>query len=484
MRTAQRILKNTVVLGIGKGLGDLASFLFLMLFGREFGAEFLGKYSFAMSLGGMVIMFSSLGFNTLIVKEVSRHPEEGGKYVGNLLLVRLMLSLFLWFLLAVVVALSTASRDTKIILILISGYHVFYRLTSLVSSGFSAREEMECPAFLEFFHRAVILSLGGAALFLSLNPFVVLTAYPLSAFLMLLLACLLFVRYYGPLNLRPDFAFIATATRISMPFFLLLLLGQFNERIGVILLTWLRGEAETGVFSASDRIMATMTVGIAFFGMALFPAMSRFGRESREKMLKLCRTSVRLLAVGLLPLALLLTVIADQVILLTFGKAFTDSIPILKILVWNIFFVGLNSVVIMALIVDDQQKKLVYSRVLYSVVFVAMGILFIHKGGGLGLAWANVVAHALYFPVCLTMAFKWQEARQFLLVLLVPLVSLGAGIAVFLFCAGLEPIITALLTTAAFFVAMILLRGISLNDIRYLNDIIFYKSDKAKFEDI
>ncbi|VAW33875.1 hypothetical protein MNBD_DELTA03-1033 [hydrothermal vent metagenome] len=474
MRTARKILKNTVVLSIGKGVGDLGAFLFLMLFGRTYGAEFLGKYAFAMSLGGMVIMFSTLGFNTLIVKEVSRNLKLGRKYVGNLLLTRLILAIALWLLFGIAVILSPASHDTKIILIIISGYHVFYQLTSLVNAGFSAWEEMQYPSLLEFFHRIIILLLGGAAILLSRGPFTALAAYPLSAFLMFLLACLLFTKHHGKLNLRPDFTFIATATKSSLHFFLLLLLAQFNGRIGVILLTWLRGETETGIFAASDRLMISIAVAITFFGMALFPVMSRCSLESREKMLKLCRTSVRLLAVSLLPLSLILTIFGDQIIFITFGKNFIDSVPILKILVWGLFITGLNLIVTTVLIVEDKQRRLAYSSVFQSLAYVALGIFFIDKASGQGLALAKVIISAIYFPICLAMTFTWQEARSLIIVLVAPLLSLAVSIGVlWLFCGSLGPVYSTIITIGAFCGAMIIFKGIGWNDIRYLQDIVF-----------
>ncbi len=44
MRTERLILKNTVILGVGKALGDITTFLFLIYFSRSYGQGALGHY--------------------------------------------------------------------------------------------------------------------------------------------------------------------------------------------------------------------------------------------------------------------------------------------------------------------------------------------------------------------------------------------------------------------------------------------------------
>ncbi|MGR3319890.1 MAG: oligosaccharide flippase family protein, partial [Candidatus Anammoxibacter sp.] len=72
MKTERKIIKNTAFLTTGKVLGDLCTFFFLVYFARFFGKDILGKYAFAMSIGGLLTVLISLGLNTLMVREVSK----------------------------------------------------------------------------------------------------------------------------------------------------------------------------------------------------------------------------------------------------------------------------------------------------------------------------------------------------------------------------------------------------------------------------
>lgn len=86
MKTEKRIIKNTAFLTVGKGLGDFCTFFFLVHFARIFGADILGKYAFAMSIGSLLTVLIDFGLNTLMVREVSKDKWQNPKYIGNLLL--------------------------------------------------------------------------------------------------------------------------------------------------------------------------------------------------------------------------------------------------------------------------------------------------------------------------------------------------------------------------------------------------------------
>ena len=148
MKTERKIFKNTFLLSAGKGFGDLCSFIFLAYFGRIFGAETLGKYSFAMSLGGLLTVFASLGFNSLTIREVSKDESKSLKYVGNLFVARGSLSALIWILIGFGTYYSNLHQDTKLILFMISGYHIFYRLTGLLRASFKAHDQMHCRCII------------------------------------------------------------------------------------------------------------------------------------------------------------------------------------------------------------------------------------------------------------------------------------------------------------------------------------------------
>ena len=248
MQTERKIFKNTVILSTGKVFGDLCSFIFIAYFGRIFGAVILGKYSFAMSLASLLTILASFGFNTVLIREVSKNEHKSATYVGNLLLMRGVLSLLLWVLIIIGSLKSNLPDDTKIILILFSGYHIFYRLTGLLGASFIAHDEMHYLGILEFYHKMVILILGTLSILIFYSPTIAISSYPIASFSMLIIALIIYKANHGLPEFTANYSFIKDSIRKAFPFFVIIIIGQFYDRIGIIFLTFLKGENSTGIY--------------------------------------------------------------------------------------------------------------------------------------------------------------------------------------------------------------------------------------------
>ncbi len=151
MNFGRNLLKNTILLSLAKLFGDFFTFLFLALLGRIFGSEVLGTYAFSMSLAGLLVICINLGFNTLTVREISRNPDNHAKFVGNLLVFQVVVSLIVMGLLVLVSLFSPFGIQKKIILCSIGGYQVFFSLIVFISSAFMALGQMRVPAFSRTF---------------------------------------------------------------------------------------------------------------------------------------------------------------------------------------------------------------------------------------------------------------------------------------------------------------------------------------------
>ncbi|MFQ5963207.1 MAG: flippase [Candidatus Scalinduaceae bacterium] len=397
MKTERSIIRNTAFLSAGKSLGDLCTFFFLVYFARIFGTDILGKYAFAMSLGGLLTVLINLGLNTLMVREVSKDKDQNSKYMGNLLVTQGILAILIWFVIGLISLFSNFSSDTKLILVLISSYHVFYKFTMLFRAEFRAHEEMQYSAFLEISHKVIILLLGIFSIIIWKNPIITLTVYPFSAFSMCILGFIISVSKYGWPDLKVDYVFIKNSLVKAVPFFIIMILAQFYDRIGIILLAYFKEETEVGIFSAADRLLVTIASGVAIFGTVIFPVMSRLFAESKYELFKLYERSVRLMIIVLLPLSTIIFLLSKQIILTFFGDKFIESTPVLQILTWTLLFFGLNCILANLLVVTNHQNRLVKIRIPIYLGYFAVNLALIHKYSFIGLAWAKLFAETFIF---------------------------------------------------------------------------------------
>jgi len=397
MKTERLILKNTLFLIVGKGVGDVCTLFFLIYFSRSFGADILGKYAFAMAVGGLLTVLINLGLNTLLVREVSKDNSKSRKYVGNLLVTQGILAAFIWVFIGLIAFAANFSTDTTIILFLIGTYHVFYKLTMLLYSGFRAHEEMQYPAFLEFYHKLFILILGGASIVIWKNAILTLTIYPLSALSMFILGFIIYVSRYGWPELTVDYGFVKSSLVKGLPFFVTIILAQFYNSIGIIFLTYLKGEGSAGIFLAADRLVVTIGAGLAMLGAVMFPVMSRLSIDSRSDLLKLYERAFRLMIIAVLPLSTMVYILSRPIIASIFGERFVESAFVLEILCWTMLFIGMKQIMFALLVVTKHEKEWLKMVTGVCIGYTVMSLVVIPEYGSVGLAYARLVTESLLF---------------------------------------------------------------------------------------
>lgn len=472
LRTDRLIFKNTAFLTLGKALGDLCSFAFMVFFARAFGADIVGAYAFAMSLGGLLSILVGLGLNTLMVREVSRDKRQNAKYVGGLLVVQSVMALAVWLLIWLV-AWAGFDDDTRVIVLLIGSYQILYKLALLFSTTFKAHEEMEYSALLEFSHRLIILALGVAGALIWKSPAITLAAYPFSALIIVVMGLLLCISRYGFPDLAVDYRFIKNAIVSSMPFFLTITLLQFYDRAGVLLLTFFQGKEAVGIFSVPDRLLTTILAALAIFASAIFPAMSRLLEHSKDNLLELYERCIRIILVTVLPIATILYILSEEVILLLFGKQFEASVPVLKIMCWALLFSGLNYVLSTFLVACHYHKQQVRMLTFIYALYLGVCLALIPKYSHIGLAYTRLGADGLLCAFYLAYISKRIHAVSLIKIAAAPVLSSFLLIGASHFMIGMSLWHTAPCLLVLSIASLSVFKGIHLSDLIYVRKVIF-----------
>ena len=406
MKAERLVFKNTVTLGVGKAIGDIAIFLFLIYFSRSFGRDALGQYAFAMSTGGVLSIFVSLGLHTYTIREVSKDPRRTGEFIGQVFLLRLVLAVFCWGLFWLACVSIGTRPETQVILLGIAAYHLINKLSGTFDAGFMAHEEMLYPTVLGILERFIILSAGALGIYYSFPPVAILCVYPASATIVLLTSFIIFQFRYGRPLFRGDYQFMKNAIRQASPFLVIMILSQFYDRIGIIILTFMQGEGVAGIFMAGDRLLSTINGFSAVFAVALFPPVNRLSVEKRDDLERLCDWAFRMAFMLLFPLAVLVYIFSDQFILLAFGSEFGASAAILRIACWSFVLFGFNRVLSIALIAFYKHYKLVRIRIAVYVGYFLLSVLLVWQFSYLGLAWSKIIAEIVLFLLTLAGAAK------------------------------------------------------------------------------
>lgn len=464
----KKIARNTIYFTVGKILGDLCAFIFLIYFARIFGAGTLGSYTYSMAFAGLLSIFISMGMNICIAREVSKNIQDNVRYLSNALLTQATLAVLVWGLIIIIALLTSEDKSNAMILICIGLYQVLYRLIMLFYTQFKVHEEMLYPALFELFHKFIILILGGLLIWLTGDPLLALATYPLGAFLILMLAATISINRYGRPSLRPDFHFIINLIRRSFPFFLLLSLTVLLDRVGIIILAILQGEVDTGVYAASDRLVTTMLQPVAIFGGIILPVLSRFSVTDRDKLVKLYTTSIKLVIGVLLPVSTFLFLLAEEIILLLYGDKYAEAVDVLKILSWLLLVSGISVVSSTMMLAINHEKNLVRARFLIVSAYIGVCLLVIPVYSYIGLSIAKIIVFSVTAIFCLcylrnylSLSGFWQSVRA-------PLISCLVASVIFVSMTDVNIWLRAIILLVSYFIVMNLLGALRLKDLNYL----------------
>jgi len=389
---ALQIFRNFSFLATGKVLGDVFTFTLFVVLSRVFGQEGIGQYSFAMALTGFFVVFADFGLYHLSIKEMSRRHGSVGEYYGGILLLRLLLAVSVFALLLLLLPFLSFPRETKLIIIIIGAYQIIYSLMDGLAAVFVAREEMHIAGLLEFSLRAVTALVGIAVALASANLVMVLITLPVVTSGQVLVAYRIVTQKYGRPKLAGSWSYLSHTLHEAIPYGLSEFLRQLSTRVDVVFLGFFLGATAAGVYYVAYRVVFLLMFLPHFAAMALFPLASRLYMSSRKELESLYHKSLNLVILVGLPAACGLSLIAPDLINLTFGEAFAESAVILRYLACLLFLSCLTSIMGIFLTSCDRQAERTKSQWTSAWVNVLGNGLLIPTLGVNGAAIATVIS--------------------------------------------------------------------------------------------
>jgi len=143
VNTVERVAKNATALYIAYIVTYLLSILLIVCITRMLGDVTFGKYAFALAFTAIFAIFLDLGFDMLLVREVAKDRSAASKYLGNIVIIKVILSVVVFGLIALVINLMDYPQDTTTTVLLFGVYAIFSSFADLFRMTFRAFERME-----------------------------------------------------------------------------------------------------------------------------------------------------------------------------------------------------------------------------------------------------------------------------------------------------------------------------------------------------
>src|SRR3989338_8246770 len=114
MDSVKRIAINTVSLSIAEIVAKVAQFIIFVYVARQLGNAIFGRFNFAYSFSLIAVIFTDIGINYMIIREISRKKELLNKFITNSFLIKTALGILVFILSVIALNALNYPKETQI----------------------------------------------------------------------------------------------------------------------------------------------------------------------------------------------------------------------------------------------------------------------------------------------------------------------------------------------------------------------------------
>jgi len=430
-QAARLVARNTVYLALAEAAGKAMAFFYYLLAARHLGVERYGVLSFALAFTAMLGVLTDLGLGTIATREIARNPKHARPQVDDALTIRLVASVVIIVVIAVLVNVLRYPGTTIRVVYICSVSVLTNAVASLLCNVFQGFERMELVA-LNRISQTAVLVIG--ALLLPRSPSVA-ERYAFLYVVAGVASVVVSGINAAPRLVRPRLSFDVgrwwESLRASTPIGLAAVFTLFYYWSGTTLLSKMSGDSAVGNYSAAFRLTTALVfVGMAFSG-AVYPLFSRLSAGGSDRPVRALETATKYMVWLSLPTAAFGAVFARPAVLLLYGGGYQGAVVVLRVLVWWGALASLNSLFSNYLISVRRASAVTIQTAISLAVNVGLAIALIPTLGAVGTATA-LVASEVVGLACLTATLLRLPGRVHIRPVAVNLlrVALALGLAI------------------------------------------------------
>jgi PST family polysaccharide transporter len=364
---------------------------------RYLGPSDFGKLSYAISLVSVLGIVATNGCNNIAVRELTREETEPGEILGSTLVIQLVGGLLGFGCLITFLLTSNISAELSLLALLI-GFSLFLKPLDLPKLWFQAQIDSKYPSIirtvsgLAMASGRVVLILSGASLWyfglLELVPGIIVTfglwvtLYHFSSF-----------RYKLSVSVRTIKGILADGWPLLVAGVAVLAF----QRIDKIMLQWLSGSTEVGIYSAAARLSSFWFFLPTVIARSVFPVVVETEELGNEK---LYDERMQFLYDGMTlvmyTVAIPTLFVASPLIDLLFQASYSPAAAILQVHILSLVFIGMADARARWLFAENYTGFHLKAALAGGVVNIVFNYFLIPIWGGYGAAWATLTTYIVY----------------------------------------------------------------------------------------
>lgn len=412
----QTVAKNIFWLSLSQVGSRFFRAVIIIYAARVLGAAEYGVFAYVLAFAGFFTLFSDIGINAILTRDVASHPEQKDKYFSTSFWLKIIL-LLISAILVIFAAPHFSKIEKAVVLFPLMALIVFFDgLREFANAFLKGLEKMEWEAIIVITMNVVIMATGLIILNISPTSKSLIFAYIASACFSALLAIVIIKKQFLKIFSRHcfDFKIALQILNSAWPLAFSALLGTFMLNTDVVMLGWWRTAEEIGYYSIGQRVIGILYTLPALLMSGIFPALSRFVQQNeKEREKNLNEKSTAVIFSAAFPLIIGGVVLSQPIIEFVFGSAYLPATPAFQILIASLFWIFPSVFLSNLVLAHNQQKKVVIYMASSALGNIILNMILIPLWGIKGAAISTFVTQAIYIIPTWRRVKKISEFKTF-----------------------------------------------------------------------
>lgn len=389
----QTITKNIFWLFFGQIFSRLIRAIIVIYAARILGATEYGVFSYVLSLAAFFTIFSDIGINQIITKEVSRKPERGSHYFSTAFWIKILLFLATALLMIIILPHFAKIEGANLLIPLAALIVIFDGAREFCLSFFRAKEKMELEAIVMTITNFSITAFGFVALYLSKNSYSLTFSYMVATALGALVAISILNIEFRKIFKYFDSSLIKSIITAAWPITLVGILGAFMLNTDTLMLGWFRSAQEIGYYSAAMRIIQIIYTLPIVISSAIFSPLSQLiEKNEHEKAKILIEKGIALIFLIAMPISIGGLILGKPIIELVYGPEYIPALLTFQILSLTALTIFPTTLISNSILAYGQQKKMTKYIAVAAIGNLIFDLLLIPFYGIAGSAFATLLS--------------------------------------------------------------------------------------------
>ena len=362
---------------------------------RYLGPDEFGLLSYAISFAALFATLSTLGLDSLIIRELVKEPEKRDTYLGSVFTMKIFGSFSSYILIAVTTLLTNESPDTILLIFLIAASTIFQSF-NVIDFYFQSKVLAKYPVIVQF--TTAILTAGIKLLLIQLNAELWLFALVITLeSLFWTVGFILIYKKQGLKILNWKYSKEASLQLLkdAWPLILSGVVIAVYMRIDQVMIKKMLSDLEVGYYAAAVRISEAWYFIPMAITTSLFPAIVNAKKISETLYLNRLQKLYDLLAWMSIGIAIPVTIFSEEIVKIVLGTEYILAADVLTVHIWAgiAVFLGVGSS--QYLITENLTKLSFYRTFIGMILNIVLNFILIPSYGIIGSAVATLISFAV-----------------------------------------------------------------------------------------